>query len=290
MKIFESALLFLTKKARKYFRNTWVHRLPITSKIYKNLFKLVYGSSDKQIDFRGRPFLLPTKDTSMVPSIINQDYELFELNLYKKLLNKGDTVLDIGANLGIYSIFGAEAVGKTGSVHAFEPVPENIRYLGHNIKLNNYNNITLVKKAVGDKEGSQKIYLSERNVGTHSMGKRNSHKYINVETTTIDRYVKERNLKVNFVKMDVEGYEGHVIRGAKKTLRDSILLTEFTASRIRDCGDEPSEVANILLNTFAHGYIIDERKGELVKITSAKDISLYENGNLLFTNKPIKYA
>lgn len=289
MKVIQAVTLPFIKVARKYFRNTWVHRLPITSWLYKKIFHVAFGNTDKEIVFRGKKFLLPTKDTSMVPSIMNGDYEEFELSLYEYLLKKNYVVLDIGANLGIYAVLGSAKVGPKGSIHSFEPVPENLKYLRHNKKLNQASNIKINPAGIGDKGGRVKIYLADKNVGTHSMGGSSTKKHIWVDIETIDDYVKRNDLEVNLIKMDIEGYEGHAVRGATKTLRKATLLTEFTASRLKQCGDSPLEVANQLLGIFKYCYVIDERKKALLSVDSASRLVQLENSNLLLSHKPVSF-
>lgn len=120
------------------------------------------------------------------------------------------------------------------------------------------------------------------------MGQRTSSKYITVNVVSIDDFVKKHKLSVNFVKMDIEGYEGHAIRGASKTLKDVILLTEFTASRLISCGDDPEKVARRLMKLFKHCYIIDERTETLKKTNEIIDIAKLENSNVLFADKEIQ--
>lgn len=288
MKIIEKPTLWAIKVARKTFRNTWVHRLPITSKLYSKVFGIVYGGIDKEITFRGKKLLVPTKDTSMVPSIMNQDYEELELSIFKQIVKPGMQILDIGANLGIYSIFGSELVGPKGSVHSFEPVPENLKYLRHNVKLNKGNNVKINPIALGDKKGEAKIYIAEKNVGTHSMGQyKSAKKAITIKTDTVENYIKKNGLKVGVVKMDIEGYEGHVLRGAGKSLAKAIVLTEFTKSRLEACGDSSLQVAKTLNSTYKYCYVIDEREHKLKLVTSTRMMSNLENSNLLVSNKKI---
>jgi FkbM family methyltransferase len=286
--IFEQTTLGAIKASRKLFRNTWVHRLPITSKIYNGVFSMLYGGVEKEIVFHGIKLLVPTKDTSMVPSIINQDYEQFELDIFRKIVKPGNTVLDIGANLGIYSIIGSKLVGKDGSIHSFEPVPENLKFLRHNVKQNKCTNVVVAPIALSDKKGEEKIFIAKKNVGTHSMGQYSSSKdTITVKTDTVMNYVKINKLNVDIVKMDIEGYEGHVLRGVGKALKKSTVLTEFTASRLKACGDSPKEIAEVMLKMYKFCYVIDEREHKLVPITSANELCGLENSNLLLSNAKI---
>lgn len=288
MQIIQTATLTAIKLSRKYFRNTWVHRLPFTSWLYSKVFHAAYGLSDENIVFRGKQFLVSTKDTSMVPSIMNQDYESFELDLYSQLVKPNMTILDVGANLGIYSVLGSDLVGPSGKVYAFEPVPENLALLNHNIKLNGAKNVTVVPKAISDKVGESEIFLAPGSIGTHSMGAK-SKTCITIKTDTIDNFVNQNHLKVDLIKMDIEGYEGHAIRGGNITLsnKNLVLLTEFSAKMLRQSGDDPLEIAKQLLSNFKNAFVVNERKAKLVKIRDANELGSLENSNVLLANKPL---
>lgn len=286
MNVIERLSLSFIKFSRKHFRNTWVHKIPITSWLYRKVFTLSISEPEKEVEFRGNKYLLPTKDTSMVPSIINQDYEVFELEILNKILKPGMVVFDIGANLGVYSSEASNAVGNKGRVYAFEPIPENLRYLKHNLGLNNAKNVEVVPRAIGNKVGKEKIYLSESNVGTHSMGGK-SKKYIEVETDTIDNFVKQKGLgKVNLIKIDVEGFESQALAGGTKSMSDGKIpmLIEFSSNHLMNCGTDPGKFAQQLTNMYKYCFIVDERKQVLRKAKNSKEVSNLINGNLLLTN------
>jgi FkbM family methyltransferase len=290
MKVLENTSLFIIKFARRYFRNTWIHKVPITSWVYRKLFTATFSEPEKEIIFRGNKYLVPTKDTSMVPSIINQDYEAFELDIFRSMLKPGMVVLDVGANLGTYSLEASKATGPKGKVYAFEPIAENLRFLRHNLSANNASNVTVIPVAIGDKTGKSKIYLDENNVGTHSMGGKSSNS-VQVQTDTIDNFVKKNHLrKINFIKMDIEGFEAQALNGARKTLSDGgiPMLIEFSANHLKNCGTEPQEFADKLVSLYEYCYLIDERGRILSRVTKGSDIAGSLNVNLLLTNQAKK--
>lgn len=290
MAVTESVALSTIKVARKYFRNTWVHRLPFTSWVFRQVFSLTYAEPEKEIEFRGKKFLVYTKDTCMVPSIINQDYETFELDIFEQIVKPGMTVLDIGANLGIYAVTGSKAAKSSGRLYAFEPVPENLTLLKHNLKLNKSKNTTVVPQAVGAKSGRVNLYLANENTGTHSM-REFSDTTMEVQVTTIDDFVQSKNISVDVIKMDIEGYEGHALRGGIKTLKKMKkikLLTEFNATMIEECGDSPRAVVKLLLDLFKYCYVIDERKECIEQVSEVGAICKLVNSNLLLSNTPVK--
>ncbi len=283
----ELVSMYVIKISRKYFLNTWVYRLPITTWIYRKIFYLGRVEGEQEILFRGKKLLVRTKDISIVPALINQYFEEFELELYEKILQPGMTVLDIGANIGIYSIIASEKIGDTGAVYAFEPVPENLRLLKHNLELNNTSNVHIVNCAIGDKQGEVEISLVKDDLATHYIGARPSNS-ISVKVDTVDSFVSTHRLKVGFVKMDIEGYEGHALDGAKRTFSntDIMLLTEFSADYIRRAGKSPEYVAREMLNIFKYCYSIDERKKLISRISGVETLLNRDNNNFLLANRP----
>lgn len=151
-------------------------------------------------------------------------------------IKKGDVVIDVGANIGIFSLYAAKKIGSNGLVIAIEPEPNTYRMLSMNTR--NYPNIITYNKAIGDRERTLKLYLSLTNPGEHSLKNiENEDNYVFVEVIPLDRLVKELKLsKLNFIKIDTEGYELEVLRGAKKTLTTfypSIAL-EYHSPKDRD--------------------------------------------------------
>lgn len=200
----ETAAHATTKLARKYLRNTWIHRLPITSWVYKKIIRLAVPLEERSINFRGKTLWVNTKDTSMVPSIISGDYEDFELDVYSKVLKPGITVLDIGANIGIYSLLASD---KSSKVYSFEPVPENLSLLKKNVASNKAESkVHITEAAVGDKNGSIDIHIVPGSLGTHGVFAKSTEE-LKVKLVAIDDFVKRKGLKVGLIKMDIEGYE-----------------------------------------------------------------------------------
>lgn len=131
---------------------------------------------------------------------------------------KGDIFIDVGAYVGVFTLEGAEAVGETGSVVAVEPEPRNGDLLLKNIETNGIKNATLVTKAIGDEKGRAKLYLSPHSA-SHSIAQRVGDNYIEVDVDTLDNLVSELGLKrVDFIKIDTEGSELEVLKGATNIL------------------------------------------------------------------------
>jgi FkbM family methyltransferase len=150
---------------------------------------------------------------------------------FLSLIRDGDTVLDVGANVGYYTLLFSQIVGKVGEVHAFEPVPTTFTKLSNFIGLKAaYNNLRLNNVSIGESCTQKEIFIPSNDFGQASFAKRESIAKVSLTTeshvisqTTIDTYVKERKLgRLDFVKIDVEGYELKCLEGASET------LTKFT--------------------------------------------------------------
>jgi FkbM family methyltransferase len=181
------------------------------------------------------------------PLYTGQTYEADETALLQRTLSPGMTVVDVGANVGYMALLSARCVGPTGRVLAIEPDPGNIQLLTANVARNGYQNVNLCRCAVGADVGTATLYRSAWNMGNHRInagasGQAIAHETIQVEVQTVDKLVEQHGLsRVNFVKMDVEGYEPGVLAGMGKTIaRDRpVVLTEFWPHGMRDAGFDP---------------------------------------------------
>lgn len=147
------------------------------------------------------------------------------LTPFLEMLKPGDIAYDIGANIGIHTVFMAKKVGGNGKVVAFEPETTNYEALISNINLNGLNNITLVKVALGDKAETGNLYVKKRiGKGTVSLIESSESNFCEkVEVMPGDVLVQKDNLPIpKAAKIDVEGYEYPVIKGLQKTLSDKV--------------------------------------------------------------------
>ena len=115
----------LINLGRKVFVGTPVQKLKITGLIYTKIFRSMYPEGDATAEYKGVKLTLPTKDTTIVPSILGGYFESLELDLFAKAAEGSATVLDVGANIGLFSCVAGKALQAGGVVYAFEPVAEN---------------------------------------------------------------------------------------------------------------------------------------------------------------------
>jgi len=165
-------------------------------------------------------------------------HEPVTTEIVSKTLQKGMICLDIGGNIGYYVLLESKIVENEGRVVAIEPSPENFRYLMNNLQLSKTSNVEAFNIAVGNVEGTTNflIYKGASNSGmVIQEGQKPAWPgtIIQVPIRTIDSLLTDMGLKkIDFVRMDVEGYEDRVIDGMKNTLQSSkpIIQIEMHAS------------------------------------------------------------
>jgi len=170
-----------------------------------------------------------------------------ETRIFRELLKPGMVVIDVGANIGYFSLLASTLVGSGGTVHAFEPDPLNCRLLKKNIRLNRASNIKVIKAALSDNDERLSLFLNSDNKGDHRIWETNqeSRKKIHIRAMTLDQYVKKTAIVPSFIKIDVQGAEGKVLNGMKDTLKQNSttnLLIEFWPTALRNCGTNPVEL------------------------------------------------
>jgi FkbM family methyltransferase len=143
-----------------------------------------------------------------------EKYEPYETKLILRQVKKGAVVIDVGANIGYYTVLLAKKVGKLGKVYAFEPDEINFEILEKNIKANNLKNVIAIQAAVSDKNKESVLYKSKENYGDHKMfGNDEKEK---IMTIKLDDFLK--NEKIDLMKVDTQGWEPAVLEGAKKII------------------------------------------------------------------------
>jgi FkbM family methyltransferase len=154
-------------------------------------------------------------------------------------LSPGATVVDVGANIGYFTLLAAAAVGPGGKVHAVEPLPSTVDVLKRNIALNEFANVTVHPVACSDKEGTIEIFSGDAgNLGNSStLGGQRSEGL--VPCVSLDRLLDGSDAPT-LLKIDTEGDEARVLSGAKNTLRrmapGSCVLVEVTPRMLDERG------------------------------------------------------
>ncbi len=164
-------------------------------------------------------------------------------------------ILDIGANLGWYSMLLARR-SPHFRIHAFEPEPRNLALLRQNLQQNAITNVTVHAVAVAERNGTMQLFpYHEKNMGRHSLVPQSGCAPIDVQTVVIDELLEAQRIPpdaVDFVKIDVEGYELPALRGAAKLLAARpVVLAEFAPKYMRRAGTEPKAFLDLMQS---HGF------------------------------------
>ena len=195
-----------------------------------------------------------------------------ERELIKKIVRKGDTVIDVGANIGIHTVIMAKCVGETGHVYAFEPSPNNVKLLKGTMNLNGFQNVSIIDKAVSDKPDKKLFYFSN-GISAHSLSDFGYGKgTIEVDVESLDHFFENLNKKINFLKIDAEGYDFRVVKGMENILKryNLKLLIEFFPERLKKAGDSPKEFLQFL---FEKGFSVrDLRKDKQLTINDIDEM------------------
>ncbi|MEJ8801972.1 FkbM family methyltransferase [Pontibacter sp. H249] len=186
----------------------------------------------------------------------------------KFLLNQdmeGATVLDIGANRGIYTYWMSKQVGPTGRVISFEPQPELGGFLKELIRAFGLSNVSVINKGLSDKEGKFELFRPVIGAGGAKLQKEGEnlsedgqlHK-VEVELATLDTFFEKNPIEnLAFIKCDVEGHELSVFKGGQKTLQ------KFMPTLLFECGHDEAksgEVFTLLTNMGYKGFFFANGK------------------------------
>ena len=178
-----------------------------------------------------------------------------------KQTKKGDIVFDIGANVGYYTILASKIVGENGKIFSFEPVVRNLSYLYRHIKLNGLNNVVILPLACAE-ESTLKKFSFGRTIAEGHLLENNSQNsfdflsYTYVHTIKIDDFCNYSGIAPDVLKIDVEGAELHVLKGAQQILhksRPKIFLSIHSEMLEKEC-------IEFLKNMGYHTVLIDEKE------------------------------
>ena len=177
-------------------------------------------------------------------------YESRDMDVVKGCLHEGAVVLDVGANIGIYSIMASKFLRGNCSIYALEPNPPVYQTLCRNIDRNKVAGIVPCKIALGDKKGVEILATCSSNTGVSYVqpeGSRDGGTVI--EVTTLNDFVAEKQIKrIDFMKVDVEGYEAMFLKGGLKTLKamNAVIMIEICPHNLKRMDMTPEGIVALL--------------------------------------------
>ena len=181
----------------------------------------------------GRVYLDISESRAMLARALGR-YERAKQQAVQTLLPEGGTFIDVGVNKGDFTLLAARVVGESGRVLAFEPEPENCRWIAKSVARNAYRNIQLEQLALSDRNGEAELYLGTKS-GWHSLvpgGDDQPGKTVQVSIRTLDDFLAKQGWErpVDMIKIDVEGADMQVLRGATRVLAENpglVLLVDI---------------------------------------------------------------
>jgi FkbM family methyltransferase len=205
-----------------------------------------------------------------------------DLLIVKEFVAEGDFVIDIGANIGVYTMYLSKFVRTKGKVLSIEPIPLTYSYLLNNIEKLKLLNIESYNVGIAENEFTSQMYIPTgvsgenyfraKRLDTNDKIRDMNQGAIEVEFVSLDNLVVSLNRAISFIKIDVEGFELSVLKGAKKTLENNkpSLLVEIDGDP-SDNGSNADCVLKFLQALNYKPYILVEKK---LKAWSVGDISV----------------
>lgn len=228
----------------------------------------------EEVMVHGFPFLLDPLD-SLELSIF-RSYEPFETSLLSAEIRPGMTIVDVGANIGYYTLLFSKLTGESGRVYAFEPEPQNFALLQQNLARNGRTNVQVFNLAASDQGGESFLYLSTENHGDHQAYLSDCERQkVRITMTPLDDCVTG---PIDLVKMDVQGFEAHVLDGMRSIIATSprlTIFTEFWPEGLRRAGSDAAEFLASLRACDFEIFFINEYAGRLEPADDAELLRRY---------------
>lgn len=208
-------------------------------------------------------------------------FEPLSTQVVQQLVKPGDIVLDVGANIGYYTVMLSRLVGEQGKVICFEPTSHYGRVLEKNIQANGLQNVETVRVGLSDKAQELEIQIGEHSATLHVPGNKKLNFSEKIQLLPLDVYLDDHPLaRIDFIKIDVDGHEPLFLAGAKETLNrhEPVILLEISHLHYLNAGYMAWEFYDLLKN---EGYYIYHENG-LTELDSLEDF-LKKCGNFAYS-------
>lgn len=233
--------------------------------------------------FHGLTFHVDPDDMVITARTIGfGEYEPGLTKAFLSIVHEGDTVIDIGANIGYYTMLGAQAVGQKGKVYAFEPDPGAYALLRTNAEVNRFTNIVAEQKALSNRPGTLTLYRGCTNKGDNRViAPSDKRETVTVEAVALDDYLPN-NAKIRFIKSDTQGAEGMVLEGMRRTIernKELYFAVEFWPYGLARSGWPPDRFLMLVHSLGFTIQEIDEQTGTLTPTTVGSLLKRYGQAN-----------
>lgn len=267
--------------------------VPGGRRIARRAYHLLTPEPERWVNVHGAPLLANIHDDGIGTVLFLKGvYAAGKVAEIRDAVREGDTVIDIGANIGYITVLFANIVGSKGKVYAFEPDPRNFELLQQTIKQNNYTQVIAEQKAGSDKKGKCSFYQTQ-SWAANTLTPLSNLPSIEVEVVALDDYLSaERD--ISFVKIDTDGSEPLAIQGMQQLIRRSPnirVLAEYQPGNLKRYLTNPldfilfAEKCGLKLSA-----ILDTEKGRLpdLDLTPLRNLDDNKNLDLLFTAGNLK--
>lgn len=238
--------------------------------IYQKIYLLFQKDEEKEVSIPLKSRLIVhTNDVGVgFPLLLKGEYEKTQTEIFLSTLKPEDTVLDIGANIGYYTVLAGKAVGQKGRIIAFEPDRENNILLDKNITLNKLTNVTVINKAVSRSTATLE-FNSAPNKAESGLSQGKETGSYTVCAIALDDFLSSQNFKkINVIKIDIEGAEIGALEGGRKELskmKDVTLFIEYNPASLKLYQKDPTELLAIISDFgFTIEHIIDHTQDKLL--------------------------
>lgn len=236
-----------------------LHKIPLVRSLYDRIREMKIPNKNVTVSCHDLRILVRNPRQSIIGRSLYLEgiWEPIVTKFISPQIKNGMTVLDIGADIGYYTLLFAKLVGNKGRVFSFEPIPKAKWFLDKNIEMNSLNNVSVLSFALFDKPGKVCLEDPFTKSKINTSKKTLSENDIIVEMKVFDDWKSEEGIdRVDLVKIDVEGAELNILRGMKNTLQSDRpgLLIEVHPQLMESFGFSPSDLTEFLLE---FGYQIE---------------------------------
>lgn len=225
--------------------------------------RFMLPTNDVVLPFDGQRILIRNPRVSRIGRSIylRGIWEPAATHFISSKIEAGVTALDVGADIGYYTLLFAKRVGPKGRVFAFEPIPKAKQYLDRNIEMNGFHNVKTFDFALFDESGKMCLEAPFTKSKINPSRRKLCSNDIEVKVKVFDEWApKERIDAVDLIKLDVEGAELNVLRGMRSTLREQCpkILIEVHPEQLNTFGFLPSDVIEFLSDFGYHIEPVDK--------------------------------
>jgi len=252
----------LFKLSIRPFRGLGMSTRKPVRKIYNHVARLIIPDMEQIVEINGHKMRVrigKDRDAAGIGQrlIFDHEFDPMGTKVVKSLVKQGMTFIDVGANVGYYTLLAAGLVGERGAVYSFEPESKNYQDLTVNTNLNNFENVHLSQVAVSNQDGMAKLFVSNVSSGRHSIVYDRQLKCdkVPVKMVKLDSVLS----KCDFIKIDTEGNDMQVIEGAENLIKNNpIVMMELYPEGFAAVGYSAESAYSKLKSMFNHVYLVNE--------------------------------